>query len=274
MRFGIHFLLIVVMGAATTCADEPVRPRGPLKQRVSPKLLREAMAVPEYRARMAVQNPVSLTELQTLADKLKQNGDTDGANLLQRFIHEHEQLTRQSAALSNSSIGKLVLNCHIFESRLDDIPHDSALVSGVTSPLAIHQELDKLVASGKAKLILDPRLIESKSNVPVRCFSDGEFPIALHNGKSAKIEIRDCHSTIEILPTIIENQRIKMQLKLVSGNEAAPAASSLTPTKSDALRCEPFCLQEIHFGEALVHSLPHPKQGYGLFVVVEATPRF
>jgi hypothetical protein len=193
MRFSIHFLLVGVIGVAIACADEPVRPRGPLKQRVSPKLLREAMAVPEYRARMTAQNPVSLGDLQALADRMKQNGDADNANLLERFIHEHEQLVRQSAARSNSSIGKLVLNCHIFESRLDDIPRDSALSNGVTSPLAIHQELDKLVASGKAKLILDPRLIESKSNVPVRCFSDGEFPVALHNGKSAKIEIRESH---------------------------------------------------------------------------------
>src|SRR5436189_3954480 len=52
----------------------------------------------------------------------------------------------------------------------------------------LFRSLDKLVSAGKAKLVLDPRLVESKSNVPVRCFADGEFPVALHNGKSAKIE--------------------------------------------------------------------------------------
>ena len=278
MRSGLNLIFILgtvsVSVSATVHGDEPIRPRGALKQRVSQKLLREAMATPEYKARMAVQTPAPLSDLEKLAAKLKQNGDLDGANLLQRFIREHEHLTNQSATRSGSTVGKLVVNCHIFESKLDDIPSESVIKNGITSPFLVHQELDKLVSAGKAKLVLDPRLVESKSNVPVRCFADGEFPVALHNGKSAKIEVRDCHSIIEITPTAIENQRIKMQLKLISGNDAPAAIQTLVPTTSESSKCEPFCLMDMNFGEALVHSLPHPKQGYGLFVVVEATPRF
>ena len=82
-------------------ADEPPVKPGIKQQRVSPKLLREALNLPEYKAQTPSPSP-TIEPLQRLSDKLKTNGDQENHELLERFISSFggSQLRFQTLSLS------------------------------------------------------------------------------------------------------------------------------------------------------------------------------
>jgi hypothetical protein len=98
VRHGIGSCIAVLLLTTVAFSDEPVSKSNPQKQRVSPKLLKEALALPEFTARTQEVAPVTMEDLKRLANKLKVSGDVDGSELLQRFIAEHERISTRAHA--------------------------------------------------------------------------------------------------------------------------------------------------------------------------------
>jgi hypothetical protein len=149
-------------------SDEPPAIPGVQQQRVSPKLLREAMNLPEYKAHVSSTTPPpSIKHLQRLSEKLKTNGDRVNHELLQQFIQEHQQLRRQ--AISVPEPGALInVRCKLIDIDLKNCPPDSILRHGkfnsegvlnVASADAFGNELDRAVIARHAKHLFDPVLL-------------------------------------------------------------------------------------------------------------------
>ena len=156
---------LITTGLITTAALSEDAPAeiGRQRQRVSPKVLREAMRITRATAEAAKPQPPAVEELLQLAEKLKKDGDEPAADLLQRFIAEHRRLVSESLLNSESNDGRLEIRCEIIEVFRKSLPSDSKLISisqkaDAEHPIAadeIRDELSRLVAEKKARIRLE-----------------------------------------------------------------------------------------------------------------------
>ena len=146
----IGTLALVLILATPAWSDDP-KNDGVIKQRVSPKLLREAMLLPEYQGPPAAAAP-SLDSLKRLSEKLKACGDNENAELLQRFVQAHQQLVNQAESTAKSNRELLDVHCEVVEVNLEQLPKDSILLnqSLAAKTHEISQELAHLVKAKRA----------------------------------------------------------------------------------------------------------------------------
>ncbi len=267
-RIGFCALVLVV---STAWAEEPSR-KQPVKQRVDPKLLREAIALPEYQGKAPDSSTLLLEDLQRLSDQLKKNGDGEAADLLQRFIVEHQRLLTQLPRHSASINERLVLHVKPIEVKLDDLSSDSLLRSDCTllpnrTPAEtfkqMEAELDRLVATKKARLKTEP-VMKVRSDDAIHHHSVAEVPVMVGSGP-VNVELREFGTTIEVTPTVLTKERVQVQTTrdaTFHGTE-----STLAPQKL-------VSQFELNVGESVIQSSSDPlRKGHKLFVIYKLVPR-
>ena len=267
-------VLLVVTSAALS--DEPPAAQGVKKQRVSPKLLREAMALPEYKGQPApISPPPSIEHVQRLSEKLKTNGDTEGSELLQRFIQEHQRLANQSARLAEKE-SALNLRCQVVEVHTDKIPKDSILHHGLPDRQhteAFIKELNQAVLTKHATQLFEPVTLSTRYNEIGRFHQGEEFAFPTSDGSPSR-SFRQTGTIIEVFITPIEHgkNRLELVLELIdpkfagTANGSDPSLNSTNDRKMEAT-------VEAVIGDSNVQTIATEVPERKLFLVTRITPK-
>ena len=215
LRRGISLWVFALAMTSAAWSDEPVPPQSSVKQqRVSPNVLREFLALPEYQGKTSAVRPAppTLGDLQKLADRLKKSGDNEGADLLQRFVLAHQQLAKQSSLQSTSDHAPIDIQFKIVEVELNKLAPDSPLrdQNPKISTEEIRAELMRLVAAKKARMVTEP-VMTMKLNQAARLSDGGEFPIPIpgENGVTT-VEFREFGTIISVKATLIAKERLQL----------------------------------------------------------------
>lgn len=277
MRFQFHLtvaLLILSLVWSPLWSDEPSNSQKQLKQRVSPKLLREVMAIQDHQAAHPDPNLPTVTEIQQLAEKLKKNGDEEGSSLLHRFTSEYGSLIKVASRRPVVSRGKLVLHVKAYElNGLEITPATINHGQAVGDAEDLYAELDQLVAANKVKVFTEPGLFETNAGQPSHCFSDGEFLLPAQNEQSTVVKLHEFNATFEFVPSIIAKQRVRLQTtcEFVDSAPASQSVTGLTSTEKQAQRIQ--SVNELALGEAAVHFYHCHRTGRNFVAIMEVTPR-
>jgi hypothetical protein len=267
-------LLFVFM--PTVWSDEAPAPQGVKKQRVSPKLLREAMNLPEYKGQPATTTPPpNLEHLQRLSEKLKTNGDTEGCELLQRFMHEHQRMANQSARISEKEAA-FTVRCQVVDVHFDKLSKDSILHNGLPDSQHIDafcKELDRAVTAKHATRLFEPVTLSTRTNEIGHFHQGEEISIPSSDGSSPH-KYWKTGTIIELFVTPIEHDknRLEMTIELIDpkstaiGNDFEPLADPLHHRKMEATI-------ETLIGETSVHVIPSDLPGHKIFFVTRIMPK-
>ncbi len=252
--------------------------QGTKKQRVSPKLLREAMALPEYKAQApATATPPSMEHLQKLSEKLKSDGDHENADLLRHFIHEHQRLVKQSSLTPTVSGDVLDIRCEVIDVNIDELAKESILhdldLASKTKEMRV--ELDRLVVAKKAKVLIEPMSMTTRFDEAARCHSGGEFPIPTPGGGSAlNVEFREFGTIIEVLPTSIAKGRIRLQFTCEISEKDMENSIVLNGTTIPGISKRKLqSTADVNPGETTLHSYLPGSKGHRLFLMTMVTPK-
>ncbi len=273
---GLCWLVFAAMASNAAWSDEPVRRQTPLKQRVDPKLLREALALPEYRPQAPETPPVSLDDLQGLTDRLRKNGDSDGADLLERFIQEHQRLVKHSVRLTAIDEDVFEVQCKIVDVNLEDLPHHSTLRMSNPSEKweEFQTEISHLVATRKAKVISEP-ILTTRANVSARLSSGGEFPVPKPgHAEKVSIEFREYGTMIEVLPTVINRDKIRLESNIeLSEKDPVNTVTVLGTTVPSIAKQTIQGTVDVSLGQPSISSCLHTINGRRLFVIMSVSRR-
>ena len=221
-------------------SEEPSVKPGIKKQRVSPKLLREAMALPEYKAQASpatIAPPVD--HLQKLSDKLKTAGDQENSELLQHFIQEHQRLARLSA--STTEAGQLLrVRCQAIDIDLAQFPQDSILqtakfdASGVLDGHEVetfHKELNQAVHVGKGVRMFEPVTLTVRPLESAHFHQGNEVLLPSSDGSPSKT-YRETGTLIDVLVTpLAENSnRVDLSVEVIHDAESSHTGVATTVT--------------------------------------------
>ena len=273
LKYGLYFLLLTLVTPKLASADEPARKQiPPLKQRVSPQVLREAMALPEYQGKSPESSQKLLDELQALAEKLSRNGDESGANLLQRFINDHRQLTERFASLAASDGKEMMINFQVIDVNMEQLPLDSMLRSDRVSENSteIQKELDSLVSQKIAKR--EKFSLVTHTNQVSRIVDGGEFPVPTPStdGKTT-ISFREYGKNIECMATTTTADRVRLRVKIEFSEKDQTNSIELqgttVPGRSVRSFLETF---EVRLGDVSIHSF-HTKASEKTFLTTVVT---
>lgn len=240
VRTGISLLVFAFVASTAGWSDEPVRPQiADKQQRVSPKLLNDALELPEYQAkapelkppvpteyqgRASEAKPAALTldDLQKLAERLKKNNDSEGAALLERFILEQKSHSSQTALEPTGNDSVHTIYVEVFEVDFDKIAADSILrdedhsISSKEIYAELHllfAERPKLFKLKKVRLLAHYALVQRGFNQPARFFDGGEFPLPVPGNDDAQtVEFREFGQMLETNLTPLGKDRIRLQL--------------------------------------------------------------
>ena len=268
--------VLLFVATAPAWSDETPAPQGVKKQRVSPKLLREAMALPEYQGKPAPATPApSIEHLQRLSDKLKTNGDKEGSELLQRFMQEHQRLASQSArAAENETV--LNVRCQVVEVQIEKLPKDSILHNGLPDRQhteAFCKELNQAVLAKHATRLFEPVTLSTRVNEIGHFHQGEEFSFPSSDG-SPPSKFRKTGTIIEVFVTPIENDknRIDLSIELIDpklahvGNDSDPSVNQNYHRKLEATI-------EAMIGESAIQTIPSELPGHKIFFVTRITPK-
>lgn len=211
-------------------SEEPPKAHGIKQQRVPPKVLREALNLPEYRARVSESSPApSIEPLQRLAEKLKTSGDQENHELLQHFIQEHQRLKRQSEL--NADAGAMVnIRCKLIDVDLAEVPHDSILRRGKFSPEglleapsvdAFGKELDRVLVARQAVNLFEPVLLATPFHKKCHFHQGKEVPHPSGDGSPSKAAW-EIGTIVDVMvsPIAVDLNRIEMSIELSRHPEA------------------------------------------------------
>ncbi len=268
--------VVLFVATAPVWSDENPAPQGVKKQRVSPKLLREAMALPEYQGKPApTPPPPSLEHLQRLSEKLKTNGDSEGSELLQRFMQEHQRLASQTARQSEKGTA-LNLRCQVVEVYTDKLPGDSILHHGLPDQQhteAFVKELNRAVLEKYASPLFEPVTLSTRVNEVGHFHQGDEFTFPSADG-SPPHKFRQTGTIIEVFITPIENDknRIELSIELIDPkfahvwNDSDPSVNQRNHRKFEATI-------EAMIGESTIQMIPSELPGRKIFFVTRITPK-
>ncbi|WP_010584540.1 hypothetical protein [Schlesneria paludicola] len=256
--------LLVLMSSTFLGAEETVQPR---KQRVSPKLLRQAMSLPEYRAQAPGGKPAChVDDVAKLADKLKKSGDIEGAELLQQFIAAHQQLMNQVGVQRTATAESIAMELQVFEVIGADVPESSVLrgSSLIDSAGEKQTELSRLLEAKKATVLITPISIETTANQPIRLSEsgDGVSPRFANGSTPPKAGL-----AIEILPSTSETHNLKLQTTCEFHHKGLGRSKQDAPETVEKLQVN----IDANYGDTLVISHSSTKQGHLYFVVLTPT---
>ena len=261
---------------ATALSQETPVPQAATKQRVSPKLLREAMALPEYQGKPAPASPPpSIEHLQRLSEKLKIGGDKEGSELLQRFMQEHQRLASQSI---RSSEKESVVNvrCQVIEVQTEKLSTDSILLHGLPDRQHTElfcKELNQAVLAKHATRLFEPVTLSTRVNEVGHFHQGEEFSFPSPDG-SLPHKFKQTGTILDVLVTPIEHDkhRIDLSIELIDSkrsdvvNEFDPANDQRTHRTLEAT-------MEAVIGEPAVQTIPSETPGKKIFFVTRITPK-
>jgi hypothetical protein len=288
LRTGLFLGIIAFSIAATAFSEEPARREDARKQRVSPKLLREAMLLPFPKPEAIA--PPSLEDLKRLSERLRVTGNNADADLLQRFTHEHQRLVNQSAWVASASDQRLEIRCEVIEVNLDALAENSRIdsIAGGLAPSdpshteAIRKELRRLVSEKKARVRYQ-HCFKQKIGEASHYESGGEVAhkIPAEKGRPDD-EWLDLGIVLDVLPTMVSQDRVKVQL---SCDSAEPEANAVEGDKHAAESKRMFQNTfEMNVGSTAIFSLNSPaatetpvklatSRGHGLFLLTSTVFR-
>ena len=229
---------IMVILTSPVWSDEPTVAPGIKQQRVSPKVLREALNLPEYKARIPESSPAPAIEpLQRLSEKLKTSGDHENHELLQQFIQEHQRLKRQSV-LSNNAGALVNIRCKLVEVDLSDIPQDSVLrhgkfgTDGLLESLSVDafgKELDHALIAKKAVNLFEPVLLTAPFHEKCHFHQGKEIPRPSSDGSPSKAAW-EIGTIVDVIVSPLKNEvnQIELSIELNQHLESVEATSHET----------------------------------------------
>lgn len=278
-KWAFFSTFMVILTSPVWSDDPPVTP-GIKQQRVSPKVLREALNLPEYKARIPESSPApSLEPLQRLSEKLKTSGDHENHELLQQFIQEHQRLKRHSALDINA--GSLVnIRCKLVEVDLSGIPQDSILRRGTFGPDgvletpsadAFGKELDHDLVAHKATNLFEPVLLTAPFHEKCHFHQGKEIPRPSSDGSPSKAmwEIGTILD-VAVSPITVDVNRIDMSIELSQHRESVEATSHETVTRRNL-----HATFEAKTGQTSIVATSWGDQapnGHRVFLVTRVTP--
>lgn len=273
------FAVLVISGICS--ADEPVRGQNPIKQRVSPKVLREAMNLPEYQLKATESLPApTLDDMQQLSDKLKKNGDEESASLVQRFLNHHRRLTQKLTEHLQEIVAvpgeKLIVQMKTVEVSLPDLTKATDLRNSQQVPWTaeFEAELCQLILSGKAE-ILSSVSFASTVNEPEQFHSGGEFLIPTSNNRNnQKFEVRKYGTDVEFLPTLIDKERV--QIRMIYENaqkDPAHATTVLGTTVPGITKRRLQSTFEMKLGDSIAHVISASPQARSVLLITKVTKK-
>ena len=273
---GYGLLFIVT---APVWSEENPAPQAVKRQRVSPKLLREAMNLPEYKGQPApVSPPPSLEHLQRLSEKLKTNGDAEGSELLQRFMREHQRLASQSARNAENDIA-LNVRCQVIDVEIEKLPENSILLDGLPDrqhTAAFEKELNRAVTAKHATRLFEPVTISTRVNEIGHFHQGDEFSFPSSDG-SPPSKFRRTGTIIEVFITPIELDKNRLELAIELINPAlAYAWNDSDPSLNTANTAGHRKLEatiDTVIGESAIQTIPSEKPGHKIFCVTRITPK-
>lgn len=279
-RSGLCLALVALAGIGIARSDEPTVGKNPVKQRVSPKVLKEAMALPEYKVRTATPK-VSSDDLKKLADKLKANGANEDAELLHRFVLEHERLTNELSRAAESHQQAFDIHCDVIEVNSADLPGHST-PAHCSNPAVIREfeaTLRRLVTEKKAKALVEPALIATRTRPssrdrvtedPMPPESPADAPHIIKIGENASLEL-------SAVPISKDQVRIQLTSE-VSGNDREDAVTILGSSAPAIFKTAPGIFKhrlqstiEANIGETVIQASPATSKGMRQFVLIKVT---
>ena len=276
----LAFMTLAVTNSAWS-EEPPVTP-GIKKQRVSPKLLREAMALPEYKAQVApAPNPPSVEHLQRLSEKLKSNGDKEGCDLLQRFLQEHQKLASQSAQNLETNASFRV-RCQMVSVDFRDIPKDSILVTGVFNEMGIldkqsveafSKELDHALRTKQATRVFDPVTLTARVNETCHFHQGSEVLLPSSDGSPARAS-RELGTVLDLLITPLADNfhRVELMVNLI-GDFDADHAKTHDVDYSHLTQRKLQTAIEVKTGETSIVASSWGDQGQKVFLITKVMPK-
>ena len=269
--WGLLFVL-----TSTAWSQETTAPQGVKKQRVSPKLLREAMALPEYKGQPApTAPPPSIEHLKRLSEKLKTSGDNEGSELLQRFMQEHQRLASQSARIAENETA-LNVRCQVIEVQTEKLPKDSILHNGLPDRQqtdAFCKELNQAVLAKHAIRLFEPVTLSTRVNEIGHFHQGDEFSFPSSDGSPAS-KFRRTGTIIEVFVTPIEHDknRLELVIELIDPVLAHAWNDSDSSLKTAGHRKMEATIEAV-IGETAVQTIPSEKSGLKIFCVTRITPK-
>lgn len=272
---------VLVALTSALLADDPItiRPRQVVKQRVDPKLLKEALNLPEYQGQPPETTAAMLDDLQKLSDKLRKSGDTEAADLIDRFIVEHKRVVGQLQAKASAHRDRPDVVLKVVEVNLDDIPlesilhhtdvNDSAPKAMAEKSRPIVKELELMVSAKRARVLINPALRVRSDGHPNFHPAD-EFPVPFNKGM-IKFPFHDYgvleHGvTIEATPTLIDDDQVRLQ-STCDFSLKHTDATGFTPSKVQ-------CTFELKRGETVVLCSPVAQSSrHRWFVIYKFLPQ-
>ena len=308
------FVLTVTNQASS---DDPAVPRPPVshsaiptkakQQRVSPKLLREAMALPEYRAQaIPAPSPLSTVPLQQLLEKLKANGDLENSALLEQLLREHQRLSHQSAHRPMAE-NLFNLRCEAIEVDLKQIPHDSVLrgnnltnsdsgistsgistsgisTSGIStgvdphSAAKIHHALEQTLKSRQGTRLFEPVTLTAIAAETVHFHQGTRLALPSSDGSSSQ-GFQEFGTIIDAKVTPTENDFYRVEFAIEIRNDHLGSPSSvIEPQVSQPNPLKPTYQQQhtsvlAKSGDVAIVVLPWGNTEQKVFLVTTVTPR-
>ena len=195
-RNGFFLAACILAMTASAPSDETRHSNEIQDQRVSPKLLKEALAlqktqetVPDFLLPGSLV-PVSLEDLTQLAAKLKSDGDLASSELLERYVREQKSTTATNdspAPVPHTTATSVPIWIEIeaFEVNGNDFPNDSVLKSYPTARdiRQIREELGRMVVAKKATVTIPLQTLQTQLNQAVNYVEKlGEIEIPVPGG--------------------------------------------------------------------------------------------
>ena len=272
-------VLAFAVTAVAWCEEAPGK-KGVKKQRVSPKVLREAMALREYNAQAPAAAPVATTsieQLQRLTEKLKSADDHENAQLLERFIHEHQQLVKQSTLVPTSNRDEVDIQCELIEVKIDEVEKDSILFDETSSSKGteIRKELERLVLAKKARVLVGPASFLTKFNETCRIQDGEDLPVPTSDG-SLRREVAFQHSgtTFEVLPTLDANGGIVLTMSCEIRSKDMEHTTTVDGTIVPGItKSKVRSTMNVHPGESNFHSFRSQVNGKRIYLMSKVTPK-
>jgi hypothetical protein len=303
----VCYWLFVLTVTNQASSDDPAVPSPPVsnsaipkkvkQQRVSPKLLREAMALPEYRAQaIPAPSPLSTVPLQQLSEKLKANGDLENSALLEQLLHEHQRLSHQSAHRPMAE-NLFNLRCEAIEVDLKQIPHDSVLrastltnsdsgipTSGIPtgvdpqSAAKIHQALEQTLKSRQGNRLFEPVTLTAIAAETVHFHQGTRLALPSSDGSSSQ-GFQEFGTIIDAKVTPTENDFYRVEFAIEISHDHVGSPSSVSePQISQPNPLKPT-YQKQHTsvlaksGDVAIVVLPWGNTEQKVFLVTTVTPR-
>lgn len=271
-RTGIGLLFGALLLSVVAFSDEPASKSGVQKQRVSPKLLKEALALPELADRTQPVPPVSLDDLKRLAARLKSSGNVDDAELLQRFVREHEQFTTRVHAYPGAQDETFNVQCHVLDIKVGDLPpHCITDECGcVTHNKDLQAELDRLVKENKAKCVIESLQIPVKAHETARARSDRESPASIASSDGSVHSPHEPGTIVEISVIPMTKELLKLQITTETTAKSPETVTTLAGANvSGITKRKTQSTIEVHPGDSVVQTSPTTVNGHRQLVLVK-----